>query len=924
MKIPVFQALAVCLALLFCSHLSFGQAAEVPVKINVPYVQYLKLKLDPADLGNNSELVIQNTDKKIDLKYKEGTPVTLSQLDFRGDFNLTVSVAESGSNATPASALPLKFTVRKETVVQVKLTPKAKGKNLPPVADAGLDQVIHLPATSTVLDGWHSVGNSGNITSYKWAQTAGPSTAVIADAASAKAKISGLKEGDYKFSLTVTNDLNASDTNEVTVSVKPAEKFDFKLTTPANGSMETATRKPTFTWEACPKATKYEIYLNISRSDYDWHASGNLLDRYTKVGESETTSFTLSEELADRWTYKWHVVAATPSGAKRSTKGQFGLYIPVLSTEDDGVKIVNGCRDLNKNGTIEPFEDWHLPPEARLDDLMKRMTTEEKAQQLFYDAKEKSATDGFSFSYGVEQGMRAVQYAAAKTRMGIPVAFMGDKIHGWKTIYPTQLGLAATRDMNLVYQCGNLQREEEKGFGFTGSLCPLAEVDTKVLYPRFQEGCGENADDAAAMLRAIVCGMQGGPELNPHSMLVTVKHWPSQGAGGESALQYDAVTIKYHMKPWIAAFEANAASVMPGYNRCPFLDPSNGANSSRRMNRYLRNDMKFKGFVVTDWLGATTAQSIDSLGAGIDVMGGAPSSKTDINALVQAIGIDRINESARRVLDVKIRMGMLDNPYTDPTCKWDKDKHHAIVLEAAKKSITLLKNNGVLPLKLKAGDEVVVAGPRATWPQKINDPNVIWQSIYYDDKEAKTYVQAITERGATDGVKVSQDTSPNPKVAVVVIGEKSYTHGTDWPDKNPNIPEDQLSIIKSFHEKGVKVVTVIISPRPYVLTPLVDISNAILLVYRGGTGIGQATAGCVFGDFAPSGRLPFQLPRSVDQLGTDKVTDIKEKWDLPYDLGATGEERANIRSYIEKDQPVPPIFGDPLFQYGSGLQDFGK
>ena len=177
MKIPVFQALAVCLALLFCSHLSFGQAAEVPVKINVPYVQYLKLKLDPADLGNNSELVIQNTDKKIDLKYKEGTPVTLSQLDFRGDFNLTVSVAESGSNATPASALPLKFTVRKETVVQVKLTPKAKGKNLPPVADAGLDQVIHLPATSTVLDGWHSVGNSGNITSYKWAQTAGPSTA---------------------------------------------------------------------------------------------------------------------------------------------------------------------------------------------------------------------------------------------------------------------------------------------------------------------------------------------------------------------------------------------------------------------------------------------------------------------------------------------------------------------------------------------------------------------------------------------------------------------------------------------------------------------------------------------------------------------------------------------------------------------------
>ena len=917
------KSFAIGLAIIFSCHLSFAQTPAVPVSINVPYVQYLKLKLDPADLSNNTELVVQNTDKVIDLKYREGTSVTISRLDFRGDSDIAVSVSESRANAAPAIALPLKITVNKATVVQVKLTPKPKKKNVPPVADAGVDQVIDLPETSASLDGSHSIGSTGTITGYKWTQTAGPSRCVIADASSAKTQVSGLKPGDYKFSLTITNSEGGTDTDEVLLTVKPAETFDFKLSGPANGSMETTARRPTLTWEAFPKATNYDIYMNISRGDYDWYAPGNLLDRYTKVGESSTNSFTLAGDLPDRWTYKWYVVASTPSGAKQSDKRQFGLYIPAMPTEDDGIKIVNGCRDLNKNGTIEPYEDWHLTPEARLDDLMKRMTTEEKAQQLFYGATEKNAVDGFSFSYGVEHGMRAVQFAAAKTRMGIPVAFMGDKIHGWKTIYPTQLGLAATRDMNLVYQCGNLHRLEEKGFGFTGTLCPLAEVDTKVLYPRFQEGCGENAEDAAAMLRAILCGMQGGPELNPHSMLVTVKHWPSQGAGGESALQYDAVTIKYHMKPWVAAFEANAASVMPGYNRCPFLDPSNGANSSRRVNRYLRNDMKFKGFVVTDWLAATTAQSVESLGAGIDVMGGVPSSNTDMNQLVDAIGIDRINESARRVLDAKIRMGMLDDPYSDPTCKWDKDKHHAIVLEAAKKSITLLKNNGVLPPKLKAGDEVVVAGPRATWPQKINDPNVIWQSIYYEDKQALTYVQAITERGATDGLKVSQDTSPNPKVAVVVIGEKSYTHGTDWPDKNPNIPDDQLSIIKGFHDKGVKVITVIISPRPYVLTPLLDISDAIMLVYRGGTGIGQATAGCIFGDFAPSGKLPFQLPRSADQIGTDNVKDMREHWDLPYDLGATDDERAKIRSDIEKGQPIPPAFGDPLFQYGAGLQGFG-
>ena len=918
------KSLTAFLAFLCCLQPGYAQTAAAPVKVDVPYVQYLKLKLDPPDLNNNSELIIQNTEKTIDLNYNDGTQLTVSLLDFRGDYDLDLSVSEPGSAVEKIHGLPLKFTVRKDMVIHVKLTAKARKGNIPPVADAGINQLIYLPANSAVLDGSKSQASDGGaITTYKWTQMSGPADAVIANDSAARATVTGLKPGDYKFHLSVTDKTSAVATDDVEVSVKAPEKTDFQLLLPVDGAMETTTRKPTFTWNACPGATKYEVYVNVTRSDYDWYASGNLLDRYTKVGESNTNSFTMTDELVDRWTYKWYVVATTPSEAKYSNKQQFGLYIPTLSQEADGIPIVNGCRDLNKDGTIEPYEDWHLPPEKRVDDLMGRLTTEEKVAQLFYGGDEKNPTDGFSFSYGVEGGMRNTQFAAAKSRMGIPVAFLGDKIHGWKTIYPTELGLAATRDMNLVYQCGNLQRVEQKSFGFTGALCPLAEVDTKVLYPRFQEGCGENAEGAAAIIRAILCGMQGGPEPNPHSMMVTVKHWPSQGGGGESQLQYDAVTIKYHMKPWIAAVEANAASVMPGYNTCPFLDPTKGANSSKKVIDYLRKEINFKGFVVTDWLGANTKQSSESLGAGIDVMGGAPSSKTDVNQLVQNIGMDRINEACRRILDIKIRLGMFENPYSDPTCKWTKADDHAIVLNAAKKTITLLKNDGVLPLKLKSGDEVVVTGPRATWSNKDNDPNVIWQSIYYDDPQAKTYVQAITERGATDGVKVSQDSNADAKVAVVVIGEKSYTHGTEWADKNPNIPADQMAIIQKFHDKGVKVITVIISPRPYVLTPLLDISDAIMLVYRGGTGIGQATAACIFGDFAPSGRLPFQLPRSDAQIGTDKLTDMKEKWDLPYDLGATDAERAKIRSLIDQGQRVPPIFGDPLFQYGFGLQGFG-
>jgi len=923
------KSLATVLVLICTLSSVFAQTTPVSIKVDVPYVQYLKLKIDPPDLNNQTELTIQNTEKTIDLNYNDGTQVTVSLLDFRGDFNLDLSVSAPGSATGVALGLPLKFTVHKDMVIHVKLTPKAVQGHAPPVADAGTNQQIESSTDSASLDGSRSLAPEGTITGYKWTQVSGPSAAAIATPSNVKTTVNGLKIGDYKFRLTITDNTGATGANDVEISVKAPEKSDFQLATPANGAMETSTRKPTFTWNACPGATKYDLYLNITRSDYDWYASGNLLDRYMKVGETTNTSFTLKDDLVDRWTYKWYVVATTPGGPKYSNKLQFGLYIPAITQEQDGIPIVNGCRDLNKDGTIEPYEDWHLPPEKRVDDLMGRMTTEEKVAQLFYGAEGKDERDkinGFSFSYGVENGMRDVQHAAAKTRLGIPVAFLGDKIHGWKTIYPTELGLAAMRDMDLVYQCGNMQRVEEKSFGFTGALCPLAEIDTKVLYPRFQEGCGENADEAAALVRALVCGMQGGPEPNPHSMMVTVKHWPSQGAGGEDALQYDAVTIKYHMKPWLAAVDDNAASVMPGYNHCPFLDPSNkGANSSKPIIDYLRKNINFKGFIVTDWLGANTKQSIESLGVGIDVMGGAPSSKTDPQELAQAIGIDRINEACRRVLDMKFRLGMFENPYADPTCTWTKEDHHALALKAAGKSITLLKNDGILPLKLQSGDEIVVGGPRAAWQNKDNDPNVIWQSIYYDDPQAKTYVQAISERGAKDGVKVSANNGTNPKVAVIVIGEKSYTHGTEWAGKNPNIPADQLAIIQKFHDAGVKTITVVISPRPYVLTPLLNTSDAIMLVYRGGTGIGQATAACIFGDFAPTGRLPFQEPKSDAQIGPDdKLEDANEKWDLPYDLGATDTERAKIRDYIEKDEHVPPIFGDPLFQYGFGLQGFGN
>lgn len=895
------------------------------IPLHIEYCQYLRLGFSPSDEKDMTELITQNISRDTCLYYTEGTTFTIDLIEKRRSEDIRFYTFNNGDRQDTIQSninSSLTATAYKGMEVYADFI-EAGPVDYAPIADAGSNATYDLAnGECYTLNGTLSFDPDGGvINAYSWIQISGPNTVSMSNENGATNRVCGLIEGEYQFELTVTDDEGETGTDVIIVTVSQ-EKSDFALNTPTNHSMVSDTRQPTFTWETIDEATHYEIYVNVSKEDYDWYASGNLLDRYTKVGESTINSFTMPYELVDRWTYKWYVQAVTDTATLVSNIQQFGVYIPYLEEEDDGVSTSEGFRDMNKNGTMEPFENWRLTPEERLEDLMSRLPLEEKFKQCFYGGGE-DAKNGFNFSYGVEHIMRNEQYAAAATTWGIPMAHAGDKIHGWKTIYPTQLGLAATRDPNIAYQCGNMQRIEHKSFGFAGTLTPLAEVDTKVLYPRFQEGNGENAEEASAIIRAIICGMQGGPEINPHSMLITVKHWPGQGAGGEGPTQYDERTIGYHMKPWYAMVEANAASIMPGYSTSPFLDPTQaGSNSSKPIIDYLRDVIGFDGFIVTDWLAATTAQSIESMSAGIDVLGGAPSSGTDVDELVASIGIARLEQACRRVLDMKIRLGMFENPYGDPTATWTNEKHHEIALNAARKSITLIKNDGILPIRSASVNQIGVAGPRATWDGQNADPNVIWQSIYYENPQAMNYVEAFTNRASNDGITVLSGQGTSPDVAIVVIGEQSYTHGTEWEDKDPNIPVEQLDAIKDFASRGIPVVTVVISPRPYVLTEVVDLSAAVMLVYRGGNGIAQATAELCFGDYNPSGKLPFQLPRSQDQIGTDDLSNQIEHWELPYDIGATDAEREEIIELMANDLPIEPIYGDPLFQYGYGIDYF--
>ena len=723
-----------------------------------------------------------------------------------------------------------------------------------------------------------------------------------------------------------------------TAPQSPAVTGSFPVNSPANGAMITATRRPTLAWSAVSGATSYEVFANITRSDYDWFAPGRLLDRYTSLGTTTGTSFTFPSDLTDRWTYNWYVVATTPGGTSRSDLRTFSVYLPHIETKADGVALINGMRDLNKNGVIDPYEDWHNPVATRVDDLMSQMTLHEKAMQMFYNALEFPLA-GFTFGPLAVNDIQTVQQACAATRLGIPIIDAGDTIHGYKTSYPIQPGLAAGRDLDTIWEMGDIQRREELAVGSRGTLSPLAEVGTKALYPRIQEGNGEDADLAAGMVRAFVAGLQGGPEVNPNSLWITVKHWPGQGAGGETGIVYDGTTIHYHMRPWHAAIEAGVSGIMPGYAGSWLLGPSgHGAGDDPGIIAYLRDQMAYTGLICSDWLPAGVW--VGSATAGCDVMGGAnpgePGAMTTFEANVPAA---TINAAVRNILDLKFRLGLFEDPYRETgagTAAWHTGENITLARRAARQSMTLLKNDGMLPLRAPSG-AIVIAGPRADDPEA----GAIWRSaVDVNGFGSKSLYTAIKERAEAAGLTVYKDSAPAGVTvigAIVVVGEKSYTHGTEWPTNKPYLPgdlnagpahdfskwPDQFGIIQGFHNQGIPVTTVVYLPRPYVLTDVDAISDALLVIYRPGDEGGPAVAETLFGDNPPTGKLPWQLPRSMAQLGTDSETNQLEKWDIPYDLGATEAERTEIRAKIAAGLPVPPTYGNPLFQFGSGIQGYG-
>ncbi|NQD69913.1 beta-glucosidase BglX [Sphingobacterium shayense] len=610
-----------------------------------------------------------------------------------------------------------------------------------------------------------------------------------------------------------------------------------------------------------------------------------------------------------------------------------------------------------------------------IDDLMGKMTIEEKIGQLNLvtggeattgavvstdvESKIKSGSIGGIFSMTSPQRIRKAQELAInQSRLKIPIIFGMDVIHGYKTIFPIPLGLAATWNMPLIRGTARVAAIEATADGLNWTFSPMVDISRDARWGRISEGSGEDTYLSARIAKEMVIGYQGGDLSSNNTLLACVKHFALYGAA-ESGRDYHTTDMSLHrmyneyLPPYKAAIDAGALSVMTSFNDI------NGVPASANhwlLTDLLRKDWKFDGLVVTDYtainelsdhgLGDLQQVSTLALKAGVDMdMVGEGFLSTLKKSLDEGkVNLEDIDRACRNVLVIKYKLGLFDDPfrYCDPERQRKNtltDEHLSLAREAAAESFVLLKNeNQTLPLK-KQGT-VAVVGPLAntganmpgTWSVSADLENTA--SLVEGMKQALgnsvkiithlganlTDDAALQERATMFGRTIPRDnrtpeaiiaeaiqSTKQADVIVAALGESSEMSGESSSRTDLNIPSSQRKLLEALLETGKPVVLVLFTGRPLTLAWENQHVPAILNVWFGGTQTGKAVADVLFGDVNPSGKLPATFAQNVGQLP------------LYYSQKNTGRPLAEGAWFQKFRSNYLDVSNEPLYPFGYGL-----
>ena len=364
---------------------------------------------------------------------------------------------------------------------------------------------------------------------------------------------------------------------------------------------------------------------------------------------------------------------------------------------------------------------------------------------------------------------------------------------------------------------------------------------------------------------------------------------------------------RHHLKPFIAAIEAGTGSVMPYYSIPLALDMMAALGSKVALQEVLRGELGFEGIITTDWgmiwgiqqsatfvggeISHDEAIVIGVAEGQVDGIGGESIRLIDDMARLVDEGLideEIIDRAVRRTLVAKFKMGIFDNPYVDVEYAEQLvgcPEHQALSLEAARKSMTLLKNTGILPLK--SPKKVLVAGLRAADMDSLTGGWTSQQSgvTILEEIKSRVEVQGGTVFYEGDNADAAAEMAKECDLAIVVVGEPAYMHSPPWGANTLEITPSQQEMLEAIAETGTPIVVIVLMGRPYILTWCAENVDAILVAYYPGTQGAVAIADVLFGIYNPTGKLPVQIPRSMEQVRRQKSDEPFDIEDPLYDFG---------------------------------------
>ena len=592
---------------------------------------------------------------------------------------------------------------------------------------------------------------------------------------------------------------------------------------------------------------------------------------------------------------------------------------------------------------MEIYKDPSQPIEKRVEDLLRRMTLDEKIGQMcqyssFNEEIRELIRKGLVGSLlnvtGVDKVNEVQREAAENTRLGIPLLLGLDVIHGYKTIFPIPLALVSTWDPEIVKRAARIAAKEAAGEGIKWTFAPMVDIARDPRWGRIAEGAGEDPYLGSVMAWAAVKGFQGEDLSNPESILACAKHYIAYG-GAEGGRDYNTVDIsdrtlrEIYLPPFKAAVLAGVGTIMSAFNEINGIPATANEYTLRKI---LREELGFKGFVVSDWnaIGELINHGIakdiydaakEAVMAGVDMDMQGDVYRRALKELVKkgVIPEKLIDDAVRRILTIKFKLGLFENPYADPdrANKVIKCKEHLeFALEVARKAIVLLKNDGILPLR-KDLKRIAVIGPLADDKESplgswhcLGDPNDVVTVLEGIKRKVSPKTEVLYAKGcdivgnSKEGFKEAIDIAKQSEVAILVVGERGDMSGEAASRAYLGLPGVQEELVKAIYETGVPVVVVLMNGRPLSITWIAEHVPAIVEAWFLGIQAGNAIADVLFGDYNPGGKLPVTFPRTVGQVpiyynhkNTGRPPDPKNRF---------------TSKYIDEDYR-------PLFPFGHGL-----